>query len=235
MKKFDIKYPVVLDNNYSTWNAYNNQYWPADYIIDKNGNIRYESFGEGDYNQTEQVIRELLENASYTIQSNFTNVPMGVNFSGIGSPEMYFGYSEIAEHGSYFASQDQFTPNQAVTYPIVSNITQVNTIYLSGQWFDEPDSIVAINGSKIFLVYKANKVNVVASGNAHNTSIVVKLDGKPLNQSYLGSDARIVNGEAVVNVSSSRLYNIVSGPSYGVHVLEIDANTNFKIYTFTFG
>lgn len=235
VKRSNITYPVVLDNNYSIWNAYGNEYWPADYIIDKNGDIRYETFGEGDYNQTEQVIRELLENAGYTIQSNFTDVPLGVNFSGIGSPEMYFGYEEVAGHGSYFSSQDQLLPNQNVTYPNAVNITQINTIYLSGEWFDEPDSMVAINGSKIFLVYKAEKVNVVASGNGHNTSIVVKLDGKPLNQSYLGSDARIVNGQAVVNVSSSRLYNIVSGPSYGVHVLEIDANANFRIYTFTFG
>src|SRR5208282_828738 len=89
-KQFGIKYAVALDNNYSTWDAYNNHYWPADYIIDKNGNIRAEQFGEGDYNQTEAIIRELLANAGYNLSSNYTNVPNTVNFSGIGSPEMYF-------------------------------------------------------------------------------------------------------------------------------------------------
>ena len=52
VQKFDIKYPVALDNDYSTGDAYGNQYWPAEYLIDKNGNVRYVSFGEGDYNQT---------------------------------------------------------------------------------------------------------------------------------------------------------------------------------------
>jgi thiol-disulfide isomerase/thioredoxin len=56
VRKFGIEYPVALDNNYSTWDAYNNEYWPADYLIDANGNIRYVSLGEGGYNQTEQVI-----------------------------------------------------------------------------------------------------------------------------------------------------------------------------------
>ena len=67
VKMFNITYPVALDNNYSTWEAYNNHYWPADYFVDKNGNIRYESFGEspGAFNQTQQVVRELLKNANY--------------------------------------------------------------------------------------------------------------------------------------------------------------------------
>lgn len=234
VKQFGIKYAVALDNNYSTLEAYNNHYWPADYIIDKNGDIRAEQFGEGDYNQTEQIVRELLTNAGYAVPNSLTNSSLGVNFSAIGSPEMYFGYLNLAGHTSYFSSEDQLDPNQTVSYP-AQNITQPNTIYLQGQWYDAPDSMIAVNGSKILLVYKADKVNVVASGNWHNTSLVVKLDGKNLNQSELGSDARLVNGEAVVNVSSSRLYNIVATQSYGVHVLEIDAKPNFRIYTFTFG
>ena len=66
MKRFNITYPVALDNNYATWDAYGNEYWPADYLIDKNGDIRYVAFGEGDYNQTEQAIRALLVEAGYT-------------------------------------------------------------------------------------------------------------------------------------------------------------------------
>lgn len=234
VKQFGIKYPVALDNNYSTWEAYNNHYWPADYIIDKNGNIRAEQFGEGDYNQTEAIIRELLVNAGYSVPSQTTNASLGVNFSEIGSPEMYFGYLNAAGHGSYFASQDGFQPNRTVLYRF-QNITQPNTIYLSGAWFNAPDSMIAVNGSMIFLVYKADKVNLVASGNGHNTSIVVKLDGQNLNQSSLGSDAHLVNGVAVVNISGARLYNLVSTPSYGIHLIEIDANPNVRAYTFTFG
>jgi len=233
---FGIKYAVALDNNYSTWEAYNNHYWPADYIIDKNGTIRAEQFGEGNYNQTEAIIRELLVQAGYTIPANPTNVSSSVNFSGIGSPEMYLGYNEMINHGSPLSSEDQalVTQDHIVDYPL-SNITMPNTIYLAGEWNDNPEYIVSVNNSRLFLVYKARDVNIVASGDGVNSSIVVKLDGKALNQSYLGSDAHISGGEAIVNISSSRLYNIVSAPNYSVHVLEIDANPNVEIYTFTFG
>ena len=98
-----------------------------------------------------------------------------------------------------------------------------------------PDSMIAVNGSKIFLAYKAKNVSIVAASKSGTANITVKLDGKNLSQSYLGSDTHLVNGEAVANVNQSRLYNIVSAPSYGWHVLEIDANPNFQIYTFTFG
>jgi hypothetical protein len=94
--------------------------------------------------------------------------------------------------------------------------------------------MVTVNDSKIFLIYKAKNVYVVASGNS--STIMVKLDGKNLSQSYLGSDMRLSNGEAIATINSSRLYNIVSAPSYdGWHTLEIDASLGFRIYTFTFG
>lgn len=235
VQKFGIKYPVALDNNYSTWDAYNNEDWPADYLIDANGDIRYVSLGEGGYNQTEQVIRELLQSAGYSVPSNMTNVPVTVNFSGIGSPEMYLGYQEL-ENGrtNYFGNSPGLHPNEVFDYSL-PNITQPNTIYLGGDWYSASDSLIAENGSVLFLVYRAKNVNVVASGNGTDTSITVRLDGQNLAPDNLGSDAHLVNGTAVVNVSSSRLYNIVSTPSYGTHIMEIIANKNFKMYTFTFG
>ncbi len=213
VKRFNITYPVALDNNYGTWDAYSIEYWPADYLIDKNGDIRYVVFGEGGYNQTEEVIRELLLNAGYTIQPNLTSVPLGVNFSDIGTPEIYFGYSEVNEHGGHFGGNDVLSPGKTVDY-VVPNALQNNTVYLSGSWYNAPANMSAVNGSKIFLVYDAKNVNIVASGSGgRNSSIVVKLDGKNLSQSYLGIDDRLVGGEATTNISSSRLYNIVSAPS----------------------
>jgi thiol-disulfide isomerase/thioredoxin len=235
VKKFNITYAVALDNNYSTWDAYGNEYWPADYVIDKNGDIRYENFGEGpsDFNQIQQVVRELLQNANYTLPSNTTNVNDALNFSQATSPEMYLGYQEI-ETGrtNYFGNPIQ--PNAAYDY-VLPNVSQPDVIYLGGDWYSAPDSMIAENGSVLFLVYRAKNVNVVASGNGTNTSITLGLDGQNLSSSYLGADAHIANGIATVNVSASRLYNIVSAPSYGVHILEIKANRNFRIYTFTFG
>jgi thiol-disulfide isomerase/thioredoxin len=233
VNRFNITYPVALDNNYSTWDAYGNEYWPADYIVDQNGNIRYMTFGEGDYNQTEEVIRALLVNAGYSIQPNLTSVPLGVSFTMIGSPEMYFGYDEIAAHGSHLSDSDGLFPNKTGTYT-ATNVTLHNIVYLSGSWYNAPDSMVAVNNSRIFLIYDSKNVYVVASGN--QSTIAVKLDGKNLTQSYFGKDMRLSGGEAVATINASRLYNIVSAPSYdGWHTLEIDASPGFRIYTFTFG
>ncbi len=231
VKMFGIKYPVALDNNYSTWDAYNNQYWPADYLIDKNGNIRYESFGEGNYNQTEAVIRELLENSSYVVQSNFTNVKSNVNLSQIGSPELYLGYAKARVA---LGNSQGFDPGTVVNYTF-QNISYNNVVYLSGKWYNAPQDIVAVNDSKIFLVYYAKNVNIVASGNGNATSAAIMLDGKNLTTQYLGSDDMLVNGSARVSINYSRLYNIVSSPSYGPHLLEIEANKGLAVYTFTFG
>ncbi len=96
VKKFNIKYPVALDNNYSTWDAYGNEYWPADYLIDANGDIRYESIGEGNYNVTEAAIRELLVSAGYTVPSNLTNLTSNYNLSQIGTPELYLGWDRAS-------------------------------------------------------------------------------------------------------------------------------------------
>ncbi|HUB92630.1 MAG TPA: redoxin domain-containing protein [Candidatus Saccharimonadales bacterium] len=229
VQKFGIKYPVALDNNYSTWDAYGNEYWPADYIIDKNGDVRYVVFGEGDYNQTEEVIRSLLENAGYTIQPNLTDVPLGINFSGIGTPEIYLGYAKAREA---IGNSQGFVPNETVDYSN-PNVTENNTVYFSGEWYNAPDSMIAVNNSKLFLIYKADKVNIVASGN--QSRITVTLDGKNLNQSELGSDASLTGGMATATVNSSRLYNIVATQSYDWHTLEINASPGFRIYTFTFG
>lgn len=237
-RRFNITYSVALDNNYSTWKAYNNEYWPADYIIDKNGDIRYESFGETptSFNQTQQVVRELLENASYAIPANAISVTDALNFSQPISPEMYFGYQEL-ETGrtDYFGNLQAFSPNNVSEY-VLSNISKVDTIYLSGKWYNAPDSMIAAsNNSKIFLVYRAKNVNVVASGNGGSSSITILLNGTEPQQNYLGSAVKISGGKAIAEINTSQLYNIVSAPSYGIHELEINATTGFRIYTFTFG
>lgn len=230
VQRFGIKYAVALDNNYSTWDAYHNEYWPADYLIDKNGDIRYIALGEGDYNTTERVIRELLANAGYVVPSGLTNSSLGVNFSGIGTPEIYLGYAKAREP---IGNAQGFTPNTTVNYTSV-NITHANEVYFYGEWYNAPDSMIAMsNNSKLFLVYKAEKVNVVAAGN--NSAISIFLDGKSLNSSYLGSDVHIENGNAIAIINSSRLYNLVSAPNYSVHAIEISASPGFRIYTFTFG
>src|SRR5713226_6975979 len=118
VKGFGIRYPVALDDNYSAWNAYNNKYWPADYLIDKNGDIRDVHFGEGGYNATEMLIQGLLLNAGYNISpgvgAGSVNAT-GVNFSQIGTPEIYLGYDTARFP---IGNTQGFSPNQVVEYTI---------------------------------------------------------------------------------------------------------------------
>ncbi|MGI0134936.1 MAG: thiol-disulfide isomerase, partial [Candidatus Micrarchaeaceae archaeon] len=214
----------------STWSAYNNHYWPADYLIDANGSIRYTVFGEGDYAQTEQAIRQLLQSAGYSLPSNLTNFTSSTNFSQIGTSEIYLGYATIR---APIGNTQGFSENKTVNYT-ATNVTQPNIVYFYGEWYNAPDGMIAVNNSKLFMVYRAKDVNIVASGN--NSRVNIILDGKNLTQAYLGSDVSLSsNGTASAVVNQSRLYNIVNASSYGAHALGIDAGPGFKIYTFTFG
>ncbi len=233
VKSFGIKYPVALDSNDATWNTYRNRFWPADYIIDKNGDIRDMHIGEGGYNMTEMLIQGLLQNAGYKINLGITaNSVNGtsVNFSQVGTPEIYLGYST-----SRFpiGNTQGFSPDQVVNYTITGPLRN-NTIYLSGKWYNAPDSMISVgNNSKLFLIYKAKNVNIVAQGNS--SMIIIELDGNNLSRTYLGSDLALQSGVAFANISSARLYNIIGAPSYGWHMLEIIASPGFRLYTFTFG
>lgn len=97
IKRYNIHYPVAQDNNYSTWNNYNNQYWPAEYLIDANGNIRHTHFGEGEYNQTEQYIQDLLDEAGKTVTASVTQLPDQTP-QGLISPETYVGTGRRTEN-----------------------------------------------------------------------------------------------------------------------------------------
>lgn len=233
VKSFGIRYPVALDSNDATWNAYANHYWPADYLIDKSGEIRYTQIGEGDYSATETVIRELLQNAGYNVGSgsaaNTVN-STSVNFSMIGTPEIYVGYNTAR---TPIGNTQGFSPGYVVDYAIAGSM-QDNTVYFSGKWFNANDSMIAAgNDSKVFLIYDAKVVNVVAQGNF--SLITVTLDGSNLSRTYLGSDLALNQGVATASISMARLYNIIDAPSYGQHELEITAGPGFRLYTFTFG
>ncbi|MBI2233086.1 MAG: thioredoxin family protein [Candidatus Aenigmarchaeota archaeon] len=224
VEKYELKYAVAMDNDYATWRAYKNSYWPRKYIIDKEGNIRYDHIGEGAYEETEKVIQELLQEPA----SSTTNLSSGTDFSQIGTPELYLGYAFAR---APLGNEEGFSTGNVVDYKYKEPV-QGNTIYLSGEWKNEADRIISVNNSKIFLKYKAKNVNIVAGG---ESKISTLLDGKPLSENAFGKDTVKEDQSAISNISSHRLYNIVSTPDYGTHLLEIDASPGFELYTFTFG
>lgn len=224
-----IKYPVVLDNDYETWNAYQNRYWPHKYLIDANGIIRYDAIGEGRYDVTEQKIRELLTEAGQDLS--------GVNDTQLtdetprtpNTPELYAGYEFALPRGQNVGNPEGMQPNKIVNYTF-PGLIQIDTIYLEGLWLSSADNLIAESDGTIKLYYKASKVNAVGEGVDGNVSAQILLNGAPISASVEGSDVK--NSTATFN--DPRLYNLVSG-DYGQYVLEIRVGAGFALNSFTFG
>ncbi len=224
VKRFGITYPVVLDNNYQTWQAYGNEYWPHEYLIDINGYIPYNHIGEGGYNETESEIQKLLLQRAQVLGIDNLSLPSGMvnvsmvqpNFNDIGTAEIYFGYGfSRGQNGN----SDGWQPGQIVNYTATSAIIP-GDFYLSGKWKNNNDNMELVgNNGSVYLEYTAKDVNIV-SGSSPITPVVSYIDGSRVNLVYVGNQT---------------LYHIVNGDSYGTHKLRLDVNKGFKIYTFTFG
>jgi thiol-disulfide isomerase/thioredoxin len=237
--RFGIKYPVLLDNDHETWNAYQNSYWPRKYLVDSDGYIRYDHIGEGGYAETENAIRNLLAERSDQQGLEISNpnqtklivsgVP-SVDFNQIKTPELYFGYQYAR---AQLGNIEGFNPEKTVNYTIPSSNLETNVIYLQGLWKNNPDNMELVGpDGKITLVYSAKSVNIVAGGKGQ---VAVREDGKGVqtNNSSKGNDT---DAEGKLRIDGQRLYNIADNTNYGNHQIEIAAKgPGFKIYTFTFG
>ena len=232
VKKYDLTYPVVLDNDHKTWDAFSNRYWPAEYLTDSLGHIRHTHFGEGAYDETEKVIQQLLEERSQSLGLNVAAAQPLVNleehkFTMSQTPELYFGYN-FAFGRNYLGNSEGFKPEQTITYSLPAELKR-DFYYLEGQWqnLDDRMKLVSENG-KIVLPYFAKDVHIVA---ANEADLAILLDGNPIAPNDAGIDVQ----DGVVHVSENRLYNIVSSSEADSHTLTIIANPGFEIYTFTFG
>lgn len=233
VEKFGIKYPVILDNDKKTWDAFENRYWPRKYIADDQGYIRYDHIGEGAYDETEQIIQELLQERATRLGLNITVTQSLVDLEeykhGSKTPELYFGY-DFAFGRSQIGNPEGFRPNQQVTYTIPDKLHEDN-FYLHGTWKNLDDRMILISQSgRIVLPYFAKEVNIVAAG---TSQLEIFLDGQKIMPDSAGSD---VNPDGTVNIVQSTLYNLVRSSESSAHVLEIQVNQpGFEIYTFTFG
>ena len=229
VNKFGIKYPIVLDNNHETWDAYQNLYWPHDYLIDSNGFIRYDHIGEGDYDTTEGEIQGLLKERNQSISVGpavASNISTNYDLSEVGTQEIYLGYDFARQS---IGNPEGFQPDAVVNYSIPSSL-QPNVVYFSGSWLNNPDNMeLSSDTGKIVLRYNAKNVNIVAGGNG---TLQLILDDASPSQSQLGLDS--VNGTAIVN--QERLYSLIDDTGYNQRTIEIDVKgKGFRMYTFTFG
>lgn len=233
VEKYNIAYPVVMDNDWETWNAFENRYWPRKYIADHEGYIRYDHIGEGAYQETEKVIQQLLAERAGAL-----NMPMPGDEDLVDiepfehtrsrTPELYLGY-QLAFGRQQIGNSEGFKPNNIVAY-MPSDSLRTHMFYMEGDWRNGPESMHLVSDEgAIRLEYVAKEVNIVAAGSG---SISVYLDGEPITSQHAGSD---VDGNTIT-ISESDLYNVVSSDEAGQHLLELFVSgTDVEVFTYTFG
>lgn len=234
LKEFGIKFPVVLDNDYGTWNAYGNSYWPRKYLIDIDGYIVYDHIGEGKYDETEQKIQELLaekmvrDSATTTLEKSLVAITAETP-GNVESPETYFG----SDRNRLLANG---TPGRIGPQTITQTATgKRNELNLLGTWNFTPEYAEGSLGSRISYRYKAEHVFFVSSA-PQAVRVEVLEDGKPLSKDSAGKDIKFIGEKSYVTIHEDRLYELVKNPSAEEHTLELKIEGDgLKAYTFTFG
>ena len=259
-----VAWPVVQDNEFSVWRSYSNRYWPAKYLVDQNGVIRYRHFGEGKYAETEEQIRSLLEgmgaesqafteplpsdqqrDAAYTQAADREQTPelfAGWNFTaiqrrgGIGQVEAYVE----AAQASYDAEGN---PSVVADFEIPESVSP-NLIYFHGPWAIGPESarharITEDLSDYVLLAYSARSVNaVLTSESGEPYKVVVTVNNEYLTEENKGDDIIIgEGGESYLMVAEPRAYKIVEQPAWekGQFLQLYSTSDNFGLYSFTFG
>lgn len=228
IKMDNIHYPVGQDNNYATWNNYNNEYWPAEYLIDTQGNVRRTHFGEGEYDQTEMAIQALLKEAGKKVSTKLETMPDQTPATQI-SPETYLGSKRME---FYYPSTTLGNGTQTFT---LSNNIPSNSFSYGGEWNITDENAIVGKNATLNYHFVADKVYIIfrPGSTPHGGTVKVLLDGKPIDVSVAGSDVH--NG--VLTVTTDRLYNIVDlhGKTEN-HTLELQFQTpGLQAFTFTFG
>ncbi len=251
--KHGMRWPIVQDNDFETWRNYNNLYWPAKYLIDKNGIIQYTHFGEGAYMETEQKIRELLAE----IDAPVSEIPLGSDDGPVPDPqsrssretgqtrELYAGY--LRNNNviiPYIGNNEYYTTPPDITALYQDPEEHRNhSLYLHGLWTKGPESVTHARDTEALEDYVALKffgtsVNVVINHEEDTPfNVVVTLDGEPIPTTHRGDDIQQDKaGNTFFLVDEPRLYRVVEQPEYSGHELRLASNSDqFSVFAFTFG
>ena len=220
-----LRYPVVQDNRYGTWNAYQNQYWPAEYLIDAQGQVRHTQFGEGNYKEDEAAVRQLLYDAGdHNLPAPMTATAI-MPSKDLGTPETYLNPQRAEGFAQQLKGGTHFYPG--VTVPIL------NEFGLHGTWNATSQSISpAANGASITARVQAAHVYLVMTSNDNKARTArVLVNGKPIPAAEAGSDVH--NG--LVTVKGQRLYSLVSLPGDQQQTFTVQLPPGISAYDFTFG
>ena len=224
---YGISYPVVQDNELGTWTAFANQYWPAKYLIDAEGEVRYVHFGEGDYERTEEAIRSLLAEAGGGEIGGEARPEGEVETAdpGLRTPETYLGFARAQG----FVNGPQPGPKDYASVDPAS--LGLNEFAYGGAWDVGEESATALGDATLALGFQARRVFCVLGSEDGPRELELLLDGEPLSAADAGED---VSG-STVTVTDQRLYRLVDLPRAGRHTLELRFADGIEGYAFTFG
>ena len=246
-----ITWPVAQDNDFETWRNYSNRFWPAKYLIDKDGVVRYTHFGEGGYDRTEQQIRALLVDAGADLLNNPFE-PTGDQLvdqtyietrNGTITRELYAGFVR-AELGQYVRQDDYFKNTGSVVQLSSPDDHKEGVIYFDGAWIALPEHtrhgrVTAGYEDVLSVIYSARSVNAVLTSDSGDPyTVQIKVDGEFLTDENKGQDITInANGESFLSVNEPRMYNLIEAPAYSKdNALTMGSNSDdFGIFAFTFG
>jgi cytochrome c biogenesis protein CcdA/thiol-disulfide isomerase/thioredoxin len=207
-----IDYPVAVDDNLATWDAYNNEYWPADYLIDPTGVVRAYNFGEGGYGTTESDIRMLLVANGVSHLPPRTDVPDRTPTNQSLTPESYVGYQRLNnEVGT------SVVPDKPIVYHPPASIPS-NSLAFGGTWTVHSEEATAGPGATLGIQFTANDVYLVMGGQG---KVSVSYNGQPLTTLHVGG--------------VPKLYTLFSGTSATSGVLTLKVSPGVAAYDFTFG
>lgn len=211
---FSLTYPIMQDNNFATWRAYDNHYWPAKYLIDKNGYVRYTHFGEGEYDETERVIQNLLNETGAEVSANIDNPDYKIETK---TPELYLGYGRLQN----LVSPEKIINDQVIKYTN-PKVLPLNRFSYSGDWRIAREYSAPTQNAILTLNFDAKNVFLVMRPTAElSGKVKVYLDGSFVKE---------------VLVESDSLYQLIELDSAGQHQLKLEfIDSNTEIYAFTFG
>jgi len=220
MSELEVSWPVVQDNAFGIWKAYENQYWPAHYLYGRDGSLLETHFGEGNYAQTEKAIAAAL-GVPFMPSGNVAGVvPV---LEGKKTPETYLGFG----HGARFASIEDVVSDQPSLYSFPTNL-KTDTWALEGNWTIGEEFSASSAGSRLRLRFQGERVYLVIHAlEGQAKAIGVSLDGKP----YTGGE--VTDGK--LTLDADRLYQIVDQPGKNSGLLELEFSGRVQIYAFTFG
>jgi thiol-disulfide isomerase/thioredoxin len=223
IKRAGIKYPVVQDNDYTVWNSYGNQYWPAEYFVDADGNIRYAHFGEGEYGHKEDVIRELLAEAGHNPGAGESGATGMKVAHVLLTPESYLGSARADrfENGLILPGVHEFGRLRK---------PKLDGLAYGGKWNISAEK-ASSGGGQIAVHFRARRVYLVLSSRGEPRQARIELDGKPVAAKDAGADVK--SGE--VKVKGQRLYSLIDLPRPGKHLLTVSPEAGVSGYAFTFG